>query len=392
MGDANIIIPGFRAAAVAAGIRKTGRLDLGLIAADRPCAAAGLFTRNRVKAPSVEISAARLRSGKAQANTCVPDGRRDAEAATAAAAAALGLRPALVLMNSTGVIGEPIAINRLTAAVPALAAALRSDGLADFARAIMTTDTKMKLFTRSAGRGRNAFRLAAAAKGAGMIMPDMATMLCYVLTDAGLGSAALKKSLAAAAYGSLNALTIDGDTSTSDSLILMASGASAARPEESVRGMKLFSAALDDLLAETAEAIAADGEGATRWFRVTVAGAKSAAEADRVARRIANSPLVKTAFHAADPNWGRVMAAAGSAGVAIDPLRVSVRFEGGKKTVRVVDRGLRSSAYREADARAVIRGTGFTVRVDLGRGGASRSILTCDFSADYVRINADYRT
>lgn len=383
-----------------AGIRKTGRLDLGLIAADRPCAAAGLFTRNRVKAPAVELSAARLRGGRAQAiiansgnaNTCVPDGRLHAEAATAAAARALGIRPALTLMSSTGVIGEPIAIDRLTAAVPELVSALRPDGLADFARAIMTTDTKMKLFTRAAGQGRNAFRLALAAKGAGMIMPNMATMLCYILTDAGLRSAALKKALAAATYGSLNALTIDGDTSTSDSLIMMASGVSAARPEESVRGMKLFQAALDDLLTETAAAIAADGEGATRWFRVTVSGAKTAVEADRVARRIANSPLVKTAFHAADPNWGRVMAAAGSAGVPIDPRRVSVRFEGEKNTVRVVDRGLLSAAYSEADARAVIGGTGFTVRVELGRGRASRSILTCDFSADYVRINADYRT
>ena len=185
-------------------------------------------------------------------------------------------------------------------------------------------------------------------------------------------------------------ITIDGDTSTSDSLIIMASGASGFNA--SARGLKLFQAALDNILAETAAAIAADGEGATRFFRILVTGAKTSAEADRVARRIANSPLVKTAFHAADPNWGRVMAAAGSAGVPLDPGRVSVRFESSKNTVEIVRAGMLSPAYREAQAAKILSGTGFTVRVNLGRGKAERAILTCDFSADYVKINAEYRT
>jgi len=365
---ANLVIPGFRCGATPAAIRKPGRLDLGLIAADRPCVAAGLFTQNRVKAPAVILSAQRLRRGYAQAilvnsgnaNTCVPDGMSAAKAATAA--------------------------------IPALAASLRPDGWPDFARAIMTTDTRMKLFYRTAGRGRNTVTIAAAAKGAGMIMPNMATMLCYVLTDAELPAGALRQPLAAAAERSLNALTIDGDTSTSDSLILMASGASGVRVDGAARSARLFRAALDDLLLETAEAIAADGEGATRWFRVTVAGAATAAEADRVARRIANSPLVKTALHAADPNWGRILAAAGSAGVPLDPGRVSVRFEAVASSVPVARNGVLAADYNEAKAREILAGFGFTVRVSLGRGRASRTILGCDLSADYVRINAEYRT
>jgi len=397
---ANLVIPGFRCGATPAAIRKPGRLDLGLIVADRPCVAAGLFTQNRVKAPAVILNAKRLRRGYAQAilvnsgnaNTCVPDGMSAAKAATAAAAAALCLLPRLVLMNSTGVIGEPLPLDRLTAAIPALAASLRPDGWPDFARAIMTTDTRMKLFYRTAGRGRNTVTIAAAAKGAGMIMPNMATMLCYVLTDAELPAGALRQPLAAAAERSLNALTIDGDTSTSDSLILMASGASGVRVDGAARSARLFRAALDDLLLETAEAIAADGEGATRWFRVTVAGAATAAEADRVARRIANSPLVKTALHAADPNWGRILAAAGSAGVPLDPGRVSVRFESVASSVPVARNGVLAADYDEAKARKILAGAGFTVRVSLGRGRASRTILACDLSADYVRINAEYRT
>ncbi|HUT53471.1 MAG TPA: bifunctional glutamate N-acetyltransferase/amino-acid acetyltransferase ArgJ [bacterium] len=395
-------VAGFRAGAVMAGVRYPGRLDLGLIAADRPVAAAGIFTTNQVKAPSVVLDARRLRSGLAQAvlansgnaNTCV--GRRgmaDTVSCTDALARALSIKPGLVLMSSTGVIGEPLPAVRIKAALPGLVKQLRPDGLTDFARAIMTTDTRMKIAQRSVALGRGRVKIAALGKGAGMIMPSLATMLVYIMTDAAIAAPALGRMIAAAARDSFNALTVDGDTSTSDSVIMMASGESGVRAEGSASARLGFQDALNDLCLELTVALAADGEGATKWFKICVTGAKTGAEADAVARRVANSPLVKTAFHAADPNWGRVMMAVGSAGVKVVPDRVDVDFADGKgRKVSVVKNGALSPLYSEARARKVLAGTGFGVNINLKRGKAGRVIYTCDLSAAYVKINAEYRT
>lgn len=393
-----IAVPGFKAGSVAAGVRYHNRLDLGLIIADQPCAAAGIFTTNQVKAPSVVLAKKRLQNGKARAvlvnsgnaNTCVgPRGAADNKRATMSLAKAAGIDPSLVLMNSTGVIGEPLAVDRVTKAIPGLVRSVSSDGLPDFARAIMTTDTRPKLALRKVAIGKGRVVIAGVAKGAGMIMPNMATMLAYILTDAVMDAGSLKKTLAAAADDSFNALTVDGDTSTSDSMIMMASGVSGIKPGRS----RAFNEAVSDLCLELAQDIAKDAEGATRMFKIKVEGAKTKSDADKVARRVANSPLVKTAVHAADPNWGRVMAALGSAGVKLDPDKVSVSFvsEKGSK-VLVVKGGALAPGYSEARAGKILSGSGFTIVINLGQGRAARTIFACDLSAEYVKINAEYRS
>lgn len=393
-----IAVPGFKAGSVAAGVRYHNRLDLGLIIADQPCAAAGIFTTNQVKAPSVVLAKKRLQNGKARAvlvnsgnaNTCVgPRGAADNKRATMSLAKAAGIDPSLVLMNSTGVIGEPLAVDRVTKAIPGLVRSVSSDGLPDFARAIMTTDTRPKLALRKVAMGKGRVVIAGVAKGAGMIMPNMATMLAYILTDAVMDAGSLKKTLAAAADDSFNALTVDGDTSTSDSIIMMAGGDSGIRPGRS----RAFNDAVSDLCLELAQDIAKDAEGATRMFKIKVEGAKTKSDADKVARRVANSPLVKTAVHAADPNWGRVMAALGSAGVKLDPDKVGVSFvsEKGSK-VLVVKGGALAPGYSEARAGKILSGSGFTIVINLCQGRAARTIFACDLSAEYVKINAEYRS
>jgi len=394
-------VPGFRAGATPAGVRYRGRLDLGLILADRACSAAGLFTTNQVKAPSVMLCKNRLRGGKARAvlvnsgnaNACVGErGMADALLCAAAVAESAGCAPGRVLMNSTGVIGEPLNADRIVRAIPGLVEKAHPHGLPDFARAIMTTDTVPKLARRSLGKGPGRVNIVGVGKGAGMIMPNLATMLVYVLTDAELPAKSLKDALRSAVGDSFQALTIDGDTSTSDAVIVMAGGAARVSPARSARAMAEFSRALDDLCLELAERMAADGEGATKTFKVAVGGARTRAEADKVARRVANSLLVKTALHAGDPNWGRIMMAVGSAGAPLDPDKVGVSFVSGRSRVEVVKNGAVSPRYSEARAERILAGTGATVAINLGRGKATRTIITCDLSADYVKINAEYRT
>ena len=400
-GKNRYYVPGFRAGAVKAGVRYKNRLDLGIIIADGPVPSAGIFTNNRVKAPSVISNRTKLRGGLAQAvlvnsgnaNTCVgPRGKEDVKKCADAVANKAGIKTGLVLTSSTGVIGEPLNTKNIIEAVPSLIAAAGPYGFEDFSRAIMTTDTFAKVAIRKVRTGTKTATIVGTAKGAGMIMPNMATMLAYVLTDAEMSPEALRHVLDKAARDSFNAVTVDGDTSTSDTLIMMASGKSGAAPDKKASTLKSFQEAVNDLCLELAKSIAKDGEGATKMFEVTVTGAKSFRDADKVARRIANSPLVKTAFHAGDPNWGRVMMAVGSAGVAIQPDRIGVRFELGKKMVSVVEKGACALSYSEKKAAEILAGDGFRVAVDLGQGNDSRTIYTCDLSADYVRINADYRS
>jgi len=384
------LVRGVRWGAVEAGLRKRGGLDLGVVLCERPTSAAAVFTRCQAAAAPVVLSRARVRAGKIRAilvnagcaNACVPDGEETARRCTAALARSLGARDAEVLVASTGVIGARLLADRLCAAVPALVAAARPDGLPEFARAIMTTDTVPKVATRTLGD----VTVAGCAKGAGMIMPDMATMLGFLATDAFVTPARLRAILREVAHESFNAVTVDGDTSTNDSLFLLATGA--AGKALSASGERRLQTALTEVAVSLARAIARDGEGATKRIEVSVEGAPSVRAADAVARRIANSPLVKTAISAADANWGRIVAAAGTAGVRFDPARLEVRIG----DAVVARRGVATDAAAEAAATEHLRGDDVRLSVRLGNGRARRTVWTCDLTADYVRINADYRS
>jgi glutamate N-acetyltransferase/amino-acid N-acetyltransferase len=395
-------VPGFRFAGVAAGIKKAGadRLDVGLLVADAPAVVAGVFTRNRVKAAPVLVSQERVRRGRARgvivnagnANACTgPQGRKDAQAMTRLTALAIeGARAEDLCVASTGVIGQPLPMERVSHGIAAAGAALSADGFERFAQAILTTDKGPKTATRRLSIGRRPVTLAGCTKGAGMIAPNMATTLTFVATDASVAPAHLRKLLRAEADNTFNTVLVDGDTSTNDSLFVFASGASGAPTVRSdAEGGDKLRGALRDLLMELAEKLVADGEGATKVVTFAVSGARSAAAARLVARRIAASPLVKTAVHGADPNWGRIVCAVGNAGVAIDPDKIEVDIG----DVPIVRRGVGIMPPEiEARAHAVMQRERYTVKVRLGAGRASASATTCDLTAEYVAINADYRS
>jgi glutamate N-acetyltransferase / amino-acid N-acetyltransferase len=388
--------PGFTASAVSAGIKKKAGLDLGLIYSQVPATVAGMFTRNRVMAAPVLLSKQCVANGSARAvianagcaNCCTgPQGIADARDMAAAAAAGLKLDASQVLVASTGVIGAPLPIAKVQAAAPNLVSDLRPDGFEDFARAIMTTDTVPKLARRQGTIDGRPFTLLAVAKGAGMIRPDMATMLCFVCTDISAPAEALQAMLRQAVDKSLNRITIDGDTSTNDTVILLANGVSGvqvAAPDP----CRIFQAMLDDLMLEIARRLVKDGEGVTKVVEIRIEGAESDGAALRIADTVAHSPLVKTAFFGEDANWGRLMGAVGRAGVPIDPDAVDIFFDG----IQMVQGGRGCGSDREAQITAVMKKPEFTVTIDLHGGGGRASMLTCDFSVDYVKINADYRS
>lgn len=390
------VVRGFRFAGVAAGLRnEPGRKDLGIIAADSAAAAAGVFTTNRVKAAPVLIAHERVRrgrlravgvnSGSANCFTGKP-GLKLARDSTAALAAALGCDPELVAPCSTGVIGQPYDLAKYRDGVITAIAALAPEGLEDFARAIMTTDTHPKLASATLRLSGQQVTFAGCAKGAGMIEPKMATMLAFVMTDAAVSPAALRRALRDALPVSFNAITVDGDMSTNDTLLLMASGAAGNRPLEG-RDLARFNAAVAEISAALARELVRDGEGATKLVTVEVRGARSAADADRVARQIANSPLVKTAFFGCDPNFGRILMAVGKAGVAIDLDRIEVAMGG----IKLASHGaLHTQALAAAAER--MREREFTLTVDLKLGKSAARIMTCDLSFEYVKINAEYTT
>jgi glutamate N-acetyltransferase/amino-acid N-acetyltransferase len=392
----SIQCPGFQAAGMAAGIKKNGGLDLGLIYSNVPATVAGVFTRNQVKAAPVLVSKARVAKGKARAvvvnagnaNCCTGDqGMNDALTMTALAAAELNLAPEDVLVASTGVIGAPLPILKIESAAPALAAALGPEGFEDFSRAIMTTDTVPKLIQRRGEIDGQTITLVAAAKGAGMIRPDMATMLCFVCSDVQISDLLLQQTLKRAVDRSLNRITIDGDTSTNDMVLMMANGLSAARVQTPDQ-QNNFQALLDDLLTDIARRLVKDGEGVTKMALIEVQGAPSNAAALRIADTVGHSPLVKTAFFGEDANWGRIIAAIGRAGVPLDPQKIDLYFD----TVQVVSQGLWCGPQAESQASAVLKQPEFSITIDLHQGQGADRLLTCDFSVDYVRINADYRS
>lgn len=399
--DSLLSISGVRLGVAEAGIRKQGRRDLLVVDIAPGSRVAGVFTRNRYCAAPVTVCREHLadklpvralvvNTGVANAGTG-ETGLANARASCAAVAGALGTQARSVLPFSTGVIMEHLPIDRLVAAVPAAVADLRADGWADAASAIMTTDTVPKAVSRQVVIDERTITVTGIAKGAGMIQPDMATMLGFIATDAAVAEATLRDMVRFVADRSFNVVTVDGDTSTNDSLVLVAT-CTAGNPEIVGEGTAEFTR-LAECVLEVAQilsqAIVRDGEGATKFMTILVEGGKSREECVRVGKAIAHSPLVKTAFFASDPNLGRILCAVGNANVAdLDPAKVTLHLG----DVLVAEKGGRAPGYTEEQGKAVMAPAEIAVRVGLGRGIESATVWTCDFSYDYVKINADYRS
>jgi glutamate N-acetyltransferase/amino-acid N-acetyltransferase len=387
---------GFSAGAVYAGIKAPGKgkLDLGILASDRPAAVAAMFTRNSVKGDAVIVSQQHARRGAARGiivNAGIsnvangPRGRADAEEMCDLAARRLGVRPAEVLVGSTGVIGKALPMEKVRAGVPRIS--LSADGGHDFARAIMTTDTHPKTMAvrfRAAGRD---CAMGAVAKGVGMIHPDMATMFCFVTTDAAVERRFLRAVFRRAVDASLNMISVDGDTSTSDTAVVLANGAAGGSViAADGRGAAAFEAALRHVCTTMAKMLARDGEGAEKLIEVRIEGAATDGEARAAARTVTASPLVKTAVHGNDPNWGRLMMAVGRSGARVDLERARAWLGG-----TMVYRG-RPLPFGAEAASAELRGKDVLLRVDLGAGKASATAWGCDLTPEYVHINSDYTT
>ena len=393
-------VAGVRLGTAEAEIRKKNRRDLTLVALDPGCTVAGVFTQNRFCAAPVQLCRDHLAGGKgiralvintgiANAGTGEP-GMLAAQETCAAVGALLGIGAEQVLPFSTGVILEPLPVDRLKAGLPAAQADLKADNWHAAAHAIMTTDTVAKAASRTVAVNGKKVTISGISKGAGMIRPNMATMLGFVATDAGIAQPLLDRLVKEAADASFNCITVDGDTSTNDSFVMIASGQSGAQFAcDSDAGWAEVKAAIIAVSVELAQAIVRDGEGATKFITVAVEGGKDVEECRKVGYAIGHSPLVKTAFFASDPNLGRILAAIGYAGIAdLDVDGVKVWLD----DVLVAEKGGRAAAYREEDGARIMKQAEITVRVDLGRGNAAARVYTCDFSYDYVKINADYRS
>jgi len=392
---------GFSFASTACGLKKSG-LDLALLVSETPAAAAAMFTTNRVYAAPVRLSRMHLRKSRTKmrgiivnsgnANCCTgSDGYAASAATTLKLAHELGhLHPSQILVCSTGVIGVPLRVEKILHAVPHLVRTRRSTApaFAQFTRAIMTTDTRPKWAAAKCRIRGKQVRILGCCKGAGMIQPNMATMLAFLATDAAVSPALLTLALRRAVVSTFNAITVDGDTSTNDTVAILANGQSGAR-KISTQGaaFEQFTTALEKVCRQLALAIVADGEGAQRVIEIEVRGAPTTSAADKIARTIANSPLVKTALAGADPNWGRILAAAGRAGVNFDFERVDVRLAG----LHVCRRG-REHPFDERIAHKKMLAKFVPIIVDLHAGRYSARLWTCDFTDEYVTINASYRT
>jgi len=394
-------VEGVRIGVAEAGIRKAGRKDLSVILLDEGAAVGGVFTQNRFCAAPVQvcrdhlaanfgIRALVINTGNANAGTG-EDGLARARATCIAAAQALDLAPEQVLPFSTGVIMEPLPVERIQAGLPAALADASATHWGRLAEGIMTTDTVPKAFSAQVQIGGATVNITGVSKGAGMIRPNMATMLGFLATDAAIAPELMQPLARQLAEGSFNRVTVDGDTSTNDSFIVIATGKAAhgvIRTLDSEEGQALVDA-MQQVARSLAQAIVRDGEGATKFITVRVEGGRDAAECRQVAYAIAHSPLVKTAFFASDPNLGRILAAVGYAGIAdLDQTGIDLYLD----DVHVAVNGGRNPAYREEDGQRVMAGSEITVRVVLGRGQAADTVWTCDFSHEYVSINADYRS
>jgi glutamate N-acetyltransferase/amino-acid N-acetyltransferase len=388
--------PGFQAAGVSCGLKKNGRKDLGLIYSEVPANVAGVFTQNRIQAAPVQLDRQRITRGvcralivnSGNANCCTGEqGMRDAMQMASFAAAGVGITEEEVLVSSTGVIGEPLPVEKIKSAMTDLVAALHGEGIHDFAEAIMTTDTVPKVISRRGESDGKVFTVSGVTKGAGMIRPDMATMLCYVMTDIQASPVLLKEMLKTGVDLSLNRITVDGDTSTNDTTLLMANGLSGVEViNDAQKGV--FQSVLNDVLISLSKWLIKDGEGATKLVEIVVTGAESDQDARRIADTVAHSNLFKTALFGEDANWGRILAAAGRAGVALDPEKMDVRFG----PVLMVQDGLGCGKTAEAEATKILKQSEFDITIDLKSGKGHAAVFTCDFSIDYVKINADYRS
>jgi len=400
LADTPLSVGGLRLATVAAGVRYPNRPDLVLLEAAPGSRCAAVFTRNAFCAAPVHLAREHLstaapryllvNTGNANAGTGAA-GLADARACTAAVADAAGVTAAEVLPFSTGVIGEPLPVAPITAAVPRLLKGLAADGWADAGRGIMTTDTRPKVCSARVTIGGATITVTGMAKGAGMLRPDMATMLAFIATDAAVAQPVLDAVLRAAVDRSFHRISVDGDTSTNDACVLLATGA--AGNDELVDGdsedARALAEAVGDVCVQLAQGLVRDGEGASKFVTVSVSGGRDSDECLAVAFTIAHSPLVKTALFASDPNWGRLLAAIGRAGIAdLDVETVSVRLN----DVLIAEGGCRAASYTEEAGAAAMAAPDIRIDVNLGRGGARETVWTSDFSYDYVRINAEYRT
>jgi glutamate N-acetyltransferase/amino-acid N-acetyltransferase len=387
---------GFKFSGVCSGLKKNGQKDLGLIFCETPANVAGVFTRNQIKAAPVLLDIQRITSGicravivnSGNANCCTgAKGMQDAVTMARWTAAKLDIPEEQVLVASTGVIGEPLDVEKVRAALPELINTLDADGVSVLAEAIMTTDTVPKVVTQKGRLGSAPFTVTGVAKGSGMIRPDMATLLCFIMTDIAAEPELLKEMLLTAANRTLNRITVDGDTSTNDTALLIANGLSGS-VIESDADRKKFQGILDAVLMSLARQLIRDGEGATKLVEIAVKGAESDGDAYQIADTVAHSNLVKTALFGEDANWGRILAAAGRTEVTIQPDAIDVYFA----DVLMVKNGMGCGKKAETRATQILKQPEYTITIDLKAGKGTSSVITCDFSIDYVRINADYRS
>jgi len=389
-------VQGFKASAIASGIKKDGGLDMALIYSEKGAAAAGVFTTNRVKAAPVILSQQNIRKGRVRAiiansgnaNACtgkvgLDNARREAELV----AKELGIKADEVLVASTGVIGTPLPMDRIERVIPELAESLLPEGLPEAAEAIMTTDSFSKISQFEGEADGKPYQILGMAKGAGMIMPNMATMLCFVLSDIRIDPADLSEAVSSSVGTTFNRISVDGDTSTNDTVLVIANGM-AGNGELASGGYERFQTGLTHVMDELATMIVRDGEGATKVVYVRVKGADSHEDAETAARTIANSYLVKTAFYGQDPNWGRIMAALGRSNINMQEEDVHIWVD----DIQIVKEGLAIGADVEKQASERMAEKEFSVTIDLRQGEHEDQVVTCDLTPEYIAINSDYRT
>jgi glutamate N-acetyltransferase/amino-acid N-acetyltransferase len=398
MGRLDFKVKGFLFSGISAGIKKNGKKDLGLICSEVPAQVAGLFTTNVVKAASVLLNQKRIKRGICQAvvvnsgnaNACTGDqGLRDASRISSLVAKRMGLKERLVFTASTGVIGVPLPIDKIEEKVIELIGTLSPEGWMDTAEAIMTTDTFPKVEMATCRIKGKQVKLCGMVKGAGMIRPDLATMLSFLVTDANFRSSLLQRMLRKAAEESYNRITVDGENSTNDTVLLLANGKAGHSSSNTIdQDAEVFQSMLSEVCQNLARSVVKDGEGATKFIEILVRGAQNKEDAKQAAYAIAHSPLVKTAFFGEDANWGRILCALGHSGARINPNRVDIFFD----HAPIVKNGVGVNPRLEEMAAKVIKKKSFKVTVDLYQGKSQFSVFTTDLSLDYVKINASYRS
>jgi len=391
-------VNGFLFSGISAGIKKDGKRDLGLIYSEVPAQVAGVFTTNAVKAAPVLLGMERMKRGLCQAlvinsgnaNACTGDkGVRDARRVSLLAAKRLGIGEQLVFLSSTGVIGVPLPMNKIEVGIPKLIEDLSSDGWMRTVEAIMTTDTFPKVEVATCRIKGRSVKICGMVKGAGMICPNMATMLSFLVTDANIKTSLLQQMLQRASEDSYNRITVDGETSTNDTVLLLANGKSAHPPLNRMdREGEIFQSMLSAVCRKLAMSVVRDGEGATKFIEILIRGGQSKEDAKLAAYAIAHSPLVKTAFFGMDANWGRILCALGHSGIEMNPNRIDVLFD----RIPIVKNGMGVGRRMEEKASQVLKKKSFKVIVDLHQGKAEFSVFTTDLSIDYVKINASYRS